>query len=102
MAVIITNMNIPKSCAQCNKIGLGFSVNCRKNIYGRSAEGQDARHKDCPLKSTDEIIKEFGNASSNYPEDDDYSQGIHYGLHVAEQIIEHILYGEKNEDGKIH
>ncbi|MBR4377305.1 MAG: hypothetical protein IKP50_00245 [Bacilli bacterium] len=99
MAVIITNMDMPKSCSDCNlcscqKIGL-FYCDITTSYIDIDSEERDA---DCPLKSTDEIIKEFGNASSNYPEDDDYNQGIHYGLHVAEQIIEHILYGENTDE----
>jgi hypothetical protein len=66
MAVIITNMDMPKSCKECNLTYLDSgddayfgSTERRCVIDGSCIDGISERAYDCPLKSTDEIIKEI-------------------------------------------
>ena len=49
MAVIITNMDMPKSCIECSIRPKGCAS--KINLHRRA--------KDCPLKSADKMIKEI-------------------------------------------
>lgn len=80
MAVIITNMDMPEDCYDCE-----INKCCRKsgllNIQNREV--------DCPLKSTDELLKRINesieqNNKWNY-------KGIVTGLVIALTIIKDYL-----------
>lgn len=62
MAVIITDMNMPKSCYDCCFGNRTYRDNRRciisNNVYS-SLLTEDDTPKDCPLKSVDEMQKEI-------------------------------------------
>ena len=59
MAVIITNMDMPKSCYDC-----WLKRSCKNaHVNGWLCNRRD---DDCPLKSTDEMITQIENCSETY------------------------------------
>ena len=59
MAVIITNMDMPLCCKECCVFD-GEYGECRYSSNVKITwDEEDGRPKDCPLKSTDEMIEEI-------------------------------------------
>ena len=64
MAVIITDMDVPANCCECELNNYHFC-----NVTGDEIENdwQDStKPDDCPLKSTDEMISEIGSVYIGY------------------------------------
>ena len=76
MAVIITGMDMPKNCIEC---GLRYREGDFKDYLfrckitdNRLIMAEHARNYDCPLKSTDGLIKDIQQLKHNNTNNSDY------------------------------
>lgn len=83
MSVIVTGMDIPKSCGGCNASGTGV---CRKWFDFKEIGSKRSEH--CPLKSVDglvEKITEYRNKIS--AGEDEFNVGQLWGIDEVTEII---------------
>ena len=86
MAVIINNMDMPVNCWECD---LNNGYFC--DITGNSIEdflNDEEREKDCPLKSTDEILSVIDNYKLSDDERIDMDEdSILWGMKIAYDLV---------------
>ena len=86
MSVIVTGIDIPKSCGECNASGTGA---CRK--WFDVKEIGLKRSERCPLKSVDGLIEKLNECV------DDKSTGEQVGIDLAIDIIKEYCGMEDEE-----
>lgn len=90
MAVIITDMDMPKSCFDCDLHNYHFCDATGTLIEKNRVDG--TRAGDCPLKSVDEMIEEIQQKHVHCFERIDFDTA--YGLCCALNIIKKYCDGE--------
>lgn len=85
MAVIDTSMNLPKSCALCK-----YNSNCE--YWEQTVEGY--KNKNCPLKTTDDMIAEIKGNFDKHGIVSLYNKGINDTLEVVRRYCD-----KEQEDG---
>ncbi len=78
MSVIVTGIDIPKSCGECNASGTGV---CRKWFDVKEIGLKRSEH--CPLKSIDGLIEKIDKKSNS----GQWSEATVYGMKKAIAII---------------
>ena len=95
MAVIITNMDMPKNCMDCRfgyfyREGGANGIKCcltQENSFGESKEeDSNFRFYCCPLKPVDGLIDKLADMADSDAYGD-YQLGTNFGLMLAAKIV---------------
>jgi len=80
MSVIVTGMEMPKNCVECNENGIRNLLDCDLILSGCANCG---RHPKCPLKSVDGLIEKLKHCA-------DRKLGIALGCNNLNERQKHI------------